>query len=207
MICVLADQERNTRNVMEHKGEQLISKDIKMVLFKIKPSLKYDGVGVFALRDIKKGTIICDVEKIDEEYFISHEEVEGLDSETKQVMIDFCAQDKDGFYTPLDLNYLSVPCHMNHHCNGNVGCDENNFIAIKDIKKGQELCFDYALVISNPKYKLKCKCGDEKCRKVITGNDWKDKAFIKKNYQYMASLQRELVYSALNDFDNKFRNV
>lgn len=178
------------------------AEDIKKVLFKIKPSPKYKGIGVFALRDIQEGTIICDVEKIDEEIFIPRDEFEKIDPVTQQVMIDFCAQDKDGYYCPLDLNYLPIPIHMNHHCNGNVGCnEESSFIAIKDIKEGEELCFDYALVISNPDYRLECSCGAKNCRSVITGNDWKDPAFRKKNYQYMSALQRGLAHEMFgNDF-------
>lgn len=176
------------------------AEDIKPVLFKIQPSPKYKGVGVFAVRDIRKGTIICDVEKIDEEIFISREEFEKIDLVTQQVMTDFCAQDKDGYYCQIDLNYLPVPIHMNHHCDGNVGCDEqSSFIAIKDIKEGEELCFDYALVISNPDYTLECGCGAENCRKVITGNDWMDAEFRKKNYRYMSELQRGLVHEIFGD--------
>ncbi|MDD5083629.1 MAG: hypothetical protein PHT88_01660, partial [Candidatus Moranbacteria bacterium] len=183
------------RSAMENKGIQSNKKMMAEALFKIKPSPKYKGIGVFALRDIPKGTIICDVEKITEEFFIPWKDCEKIDPITQGVMHDFCAQDKDGYYCPLDLNYLSIPMHMNHCCNGNVGCDEeSDFVAIKNIRKGQELCFDYALVMSNPDYVLKCKCGDRHCRKVITGNDWKDPSFQKKNYRYMSALQRDLVH-------------
>lgn len=179
--------KKNTKNSIK-------AKDIAKVLFKIKPSLKYKGIGVFALRDIKKGTIICDVNKIDDEPFVSWKEFDKIDAITQNVIIDFCAQDKNGYYGSTDLNYLSIPIHMNHHCNGNVGCDEDsNFVTIKNIRKGDELCFDYALVISNPNYKLKCKCGDKKCRKIITGNDWKDALFQKINYKFMSPLMRKLV--------------
>lgn len=180
---------------MENKEDWSNAKDIKKVLMRIKPSPKYDGIGVFAMRDMKKGTVLCAPDKIEEEFFIPWEEADKLDPATREIMNDFCSQDEDGYYTILDLNYLPIPSHMNHHCNGNVGCDEwNNFVTIKDVKAGDELCFDYALVISNPKYRLECKCGDDNCRNVITGNDWKDPVFQKKNYQYMSPLLRELIY-------------
>jgi SET domain-containing protein len=180
---------------MGSRGERFSSRDIKPALLKIRSSAKYDGVGVFALRDIGKGTVVCDAEKIDEQHFFSWEEFEKIDPVTQQTIIDFCAQDKDGFYAPADLNYLPIPIHMNHSCDGNVGCDEeNNFVAIKDIKEGEELCFDYALVISNPNYTLECKCGAGNCRKTVTGNDWMDAEFRKKNYRYMSPLLRGLVY-------------
>lgn len=179
---------------MASKRYQLTAKDIKISLFKIKPSPKHKGIGVFALRDIKKGTLICDAKKVDEDYFVPWEEFDKLDRITQQTVVDFCAQDKDGYYGPIDLNYTPVPLQMNHHCSGNVGCDEKcNFVAIKNIKDGEELCFDYALAISNPDYCLKCNCGDTRCRKLVTGNDWLDKNFQKKNYKHMSPLMRGLV--------------
>jgi hypothetical protein len=185
---------------MTNNEERSNPRGIVPALMKIKPSAKYDGVGVFALRDIQEGTVVCDAEKIDEQYFFSWEEFERIDPVTQRIIMDFCAQDKDGFYAPTDLNYLPIPIHMNHSCDGNVGCDEdNNFVVIKDIKEGEELCFDYALVISNPKYKLECKCGAESCRKTVTGNDWMDAEFRKKNYRHMSPLLRGLVYETFGE--------
>lgn len=163
------------------------------VQLKIRPSLKYKGVGVFALKPIKKGEIVCDMRKIDEDVFVSWLEYNKLDKATKDAVVDFCAQDGEGYYGPLDLNYLAMPLYMNHSCDGNVGSDDaGNFIAIRQIKAGEELCFDYALVISRPTYKMMCKCGSKNCRKIITGNDWMDKEFRKKNYKYMSPIQRKL---------------
>lgn len=166
---------------MGNQRKSLTAKDIKPVVLRIQPSPRYGGVGVFALRDIKKGTILCDVAKIDEEVFVSWEEFAKIDPITRAFIIDFCAEDRDGFYSPVDLNSLTIPGHMNHHCEANVGCDSNdNFVAIRDIRQGEETCLDYAFVISNPAYTMKCACGSEKCRGIVTGNDWKDPDFQKK---------------------------
>lgn len=179
---------------MSENYKQLKAKDIAPVLLRIKQSPKFKGIGVFALRDISKGTIICDAKLVAEDFFISGKEFNKLDKETKEVMIDFCAQDEDGYYTPMNLNYLSIPLHMNHSCDGNVGCnDKGNFVAIKNIKKGTEACFDYGLVMSNPNYKLKCCCDSKKCRGIITGNDWLEANFRKNNYQYMSPQLKNLV--------------
>ncbi|MFZ1735630.1 MAG: hypothetical protein WAU31_01730, partial [Candidatus Moraniibacteriota bacterium] len=85
---------------MNHCRKQLSAEDIELVLLRIQPSPKYSGVGVFALRDIKGGTILCDVEKISEEVFVPWEEFAKIDAATRSFMIDFCAEDKDGFYSP-----------------------------------------------------------------------------------------------------------
>lgn len=177
---------------MNNRRKQLSAEDIEPVLLRIQPSPKYSGVGVFALRDIKEGTILCDVEKISKEVFVPWEEFAKIDATTRSFMIDFCAEDKDGFYSPINLNYLTIPGHMNHHCEANVGCDaDDNFVAIRDIKKGEETCLDYAFVISNPAYIMKCACDSKKCRGIVTGNDWKNPAFWKKNSNFFSSNVRK----------------
>jgi hypothetical protein len=181
-------------SVRKDMARVIRARDIIPAIMCIKPSKKFGGVGVFALRKIKKGTILCDVQKTDKDFFVSWSEYHRLDTVTKKVVINFCAQDKDGYYGPLDLNYLPIPLHMNHSCVGNVGCDNKwNLVAIHNVKVGEELYFDYALVISNPTFRLKCRCKSVHCRRIITGNDWMDPMFIKKNYKYMSPIQRNLV--------------
>lgn len=177
---------------MENRHKSLTSKDIRPAVLRIRPSSRYGGIGVFALRDIEKGAVLCDAEKISEEVFVSWEEFAKIDAITRAFIIDFCAEDKDGFYSPIDLKYLTIPGHMNHHCEANVGCDVNdNFVAIRAIKEGEETCLDYAFVISNPAYTMKCLCGSKKCRKVITGNDWQIPSFRKENKRHMSSSLRK----------------
>jgi uncharacterized protein len=75
---------------------------------------------------------------------------------------------------------------MNRSCNGNVGFDENgDFVARRGITKGEELAYDYALAESNPIFRMRCKCGNPKCRAIISGNDWKDPQFRSENAPYM----------------------
>jgi SET domain-containing protein len=178
---------------MKRSRRALKSKDVAAALYRVKPSEK-DGVGVFALRNLKKGTVICDMMKIEKDYFVPWSEYKKIDPVTQAVIMNFCAQDGEGYYGPADLNYLPIPLHMNHSCDGNVGCDrKGDFVAIRNIKRGDELCFDYALVISNSKFALRCHCGERKCRKMITGDDWQDRSFQEKNLRYMSPLVRGLI--------------
>jgi hypothetical protein len=39
---------------------------------------------------------------------------------------------------------------------------------------------------------MTCTCGSKHCRKVVTGNDWKDCAFRKVNLRYMLPRLRRL---------------
>lgn len=63
---------------------------------------------------------------------------------------------------------------LNHSCNPNSWLkDEVTLIAMRDIKRDEELTADYGTWISRPDWKMECKCGSEVCRKIITGEDWK----------------------------------
>jgi len=64
--------------------------------------------------------------------------------------------------------------YVNHSCNGNCWYQNGELlIAMKDIKAGDEIAYDYALTECNPEWSLKCLCGHGNCRGTITGNDWK----------------------------------
>ena len=167
--------------MLERYGYQLADhKSFKKALIRIRPSQKFGGIGVFAVRNLKKGTTIAEADLLGEGKYYSWDSFKKLDKESQEIINDFCAQTDDGFFAPFDINYISIPWHMNHCCDGNVGCDAHgNFIAIRDIQKNSELCYDYSLVTCNPRYKLVCRCGSKKCRGTITGDDWKDPEYRK----------------------------
>jgi uncharacterized protein len=47
------------------------------------------------------------------------------------------------------------------------------YVALRDIAVDEELTFDYAMNDDDPNEIMKCQCGAESCRRVITGVDWK----------------------------------
>jgi hypothetical protein len=162
-------------------------KKFKQALIKIAPSEQFGGIGVFAVRNLAIGTKIGEVDYMDEGFFLAYADFKKIDKESQKIITDFCANSKEGFFIPKDINYMSIPWHMNHCCDGNVGFDAGgNFVTIKKVKKGDELCYDYGFGMSNPKYKLVCRCKSSDCRKIITGNDWKNPEYVKKNYKYMS---------------------
>lgn len=149
-------------------------KKIPKVLIEIRPSkIVKNFIGLFAVRELKKGTIIGEA-KYFKESFHPWKDFKNLDKQTQKKVVDYCVGTEKGFYAPDDFNYMSIPWHMNHSCDGNVAFDKNdNFITIKNVKEGEELSWDYGLTETNPNFKMKCSCRSKKCRKVITGNDWK----------------------------------
>jgi len=76
---------------------------------------------------------------------------------------------------------------FNHSCEPNLGYKNTIIIvAMKDIKLGEELVFDYGMSESNFK-PYTCNCGSQNCRKTITQDDWKDKELQNKHGEFFAT--------------------
>lgn len=166
------------------------------VIVEIKPSkMLKDEVGVFSVRNFDKDKIIFSGDHYAGQ-MIKWKEFNKFDSITQKKILAYCPGDADGFIAPHDFNYLSIGWHMNHSCNPNVGFNEHDdFIAMRKIKSGEELCWDYGFDEINPKFTMKCSCHDKKCRKLITGNDWKKLVIDKKKYQYFSSKLKGFISS------------
>lgn len=67
---------------------------------------------------------------------------------------------------------------FNHSCNPNAGIKgQIVLVAMRDIQAGEEITFDYAMCLYSPSdttdgYEMKCQCGAENCRGVVTDRDW-----------------------------------
>lgn len=126
-----------------------------------------EGKGLFAMQDIKDGEIIF----IKTGHIVTVKEATQLEKQlgeySLQISDDFSLCPK----TKEELKDMAI--FINHSCEPNVGPDgQITFIALRDIKAGEELFHDYAMTTARP-YKLKCNCGLKNCRGIITGNDWK----------------------------------
>ena len=65
---------------------------------------------------------------------------------------------------------------INHSCDSNTWMkDAHTLIAKNNIKTGEQITADYTLWEADENYisKWECKCGSSKCRKIITGKDWR----------------------------------
>lgn len=145
-----------------------------------------DGKGVIAKRNIPKGEIISiwgggifrtkDLKKI---------------SRYRPHLFSHSIGVSEGFHLAvLNMNKGLDDCdRFNHSCNPNIGVKGQIIIVSRrNIKKGEELCFDYETteVKGCGGLPFNCKCGDKNCRKTIDGNAWKDKKFQKENEGYFS---------------------
>lgn len=168
------------------------------VRLELRPSrLDPGGVGVFAMCDLQKGEKVADgVSEEDFQHLVPWEWFYRCDEEIQRKIMTFCVGTPNGFVPPpdFDFNKLSIEWYLNHSCNGNCGFDDDgDFTAIRDIRRGEELSYDYGLVESNPRFSMRCNCGSENCRYVITGNDWSNESFTRRNHDHMHPHLRRLV--------------
>jgi hypothetical protein len=163
-------------------------KTIPKLMYEIRPSKFFPGeVATFAVRNIKKGDIIDNINSPEEVVFLHERDFKKLDPITRKRITRFCIIDEDNEYCiPADLNNMGSSWYFNHSCDSNVAYDKKgNFVAIRNIKKDEELSLDYGRMYTNPNFKMKCACKSPNCRGIITGNDWLDPEFKKNNIGLM----------------------
>ncbi len=57
---------------------------------------------------------------------------------------------------------------INHSCRPNVGIRQCfQAIALRDIEQGEELRFDYTTTMSEQRWTMICRCGEQNCRGII----------------------------------------
>jgi len=116
------------------------------------------GVGLIAIRDIKKDTLLFNLSNYlperDELVDISEEEVSSLGEEVVSLIKSYTAISHLGTYALHEngLNNINLGYYLNHSDDPNIRVEMSknanpyqyaNFIAIKDIKKGEELTENY----------------------------------------------------------------
>jgi uncharacterized protein len=103
------------------------------------------GVGVFAIRDIPKGTDIFAGDS-DGMVWVDANDVKNTEAEIKKLYDDFCVIKEGKYGCPPNFNVLTPSWYLNDSKDGaNVVCTATyRFIAVRDIKKGEELLSDYS---------------------------------------------------------------
>lgn len=78
--------------------------------------------------------------------------------------------------------------HINHSCNPNTGLQGMVTLrALRPIRKGEELTFDYSSAEAEKEWTMRCHCGAPQCRKVIRSIQF----LPKKTYQkYLPMIPR-----------------
>lgn len=118
------------------------------------------GKAVFAGRDFKKGEKII--------------EFKGRLFTYEQLPTPY--DEVEDHYVQIDKNLYMGPSgnlddFFNHSCNPNSGIKIIGkrvfLIAIKNVKKGEEIAFDYSTTMDEDDWELDCVCNNKNCRKKI----------------------------------------
>ena len=151
-----------------------------MKLYKVKKS-NIDKRGLYASNNIKSGTKV--IEYIGK--LISKKETETnpkFDNEKDIYLFNLNSKyDLDGDYS------WNTARLINHSCNPNCEVDGKGLkiwvTAIKDIKKGDELSYDYGFGYDVDYKQFPCKCGSQNCVGYIVreGSRWRINKKFKKN--------------------------
>jgi len=141
-----------------------------------------DRKGLFAKQHIFKDELLIDFSSGPGK-FVSLKESDALYNKGYDYMIQV---NDDLFFAAVDDDDLEDEDFINHSCEPNCGIRGSlQIVAMRDIKRGEEITFDYAMTESSS-YSMHCKCGKEKCRHIITGNDWMINALQKKYSGYFS---------------------
>jgi SET domain-containing protein len=140
----------------------------------VKDTEKY-GKGIFATKNIKKDEVLI----VMGGYIFDIEDENHLNDFNCDKPIEISEDFSLCPIEPSDMDLM--PQHyVNHSCNPNTGFKGSQFmVAMRDIQSGEEVLYDYAMIIaSNPKsteyFKMDCLCGAPNCRKVIDEEGWKN---------------------------------
>jgi SET domain-containing protein len=126
--------------------------------------------GVFAVKDIPKGLKVVEYtgEKVSKQ-----EGTARLAKQAKEGMVYIFELDDQ---TDIDgLSGGSDAIYINHSCEPNCVIDIADgkiwVIAIRDIKSGEELSYDYCFDFDEETFNIPCKCGSKDCRGYIVSED------------------------------------
>lgn len=130
--------------------KEALLKDLQQSTYvMIKPSPLH-GIGVFAIRDIPKGTRNIFSQGVGEWIKLTIAEVEALPKHSRDLVENHCLFDQDCYYVPdYGFKLVDLVIYLNHSDKPNVVSinDGEFFEAIIDIKAGEELLVDYGTIV------------------------------------------------------------
>ena len=117
----------------------------------IKPSPLH-GIGVFAIRNIPKGTKDIFSQGVGDWIKVSKEEVDALPKHSKDLIENHCLFDEDHYFSPdYGFKLIDLVIYLNHSDTPNVISlnEGEQFEAIRDIAVGEELLVDYGTIVES----------------------------------------------------------
>lgn len=149
-----------------------------------RPKADDSGNGIFALEPLQKGELVAVFGGVVYEWdaFVT------LPHRDRSL----CIQVEDRLF--LVPQPIGEGDYVNHSCNPNAGLSgQIGLVAMRDVKIGEEVCFDYAMSDTMPYDEFECQCANTNCRGSISGSDWQKSELQKRYAGYFAPhVQRKI---------------
>jgi len=113
---------------------------------RLKPSKVCDGVGVFALRPIPKGTVLF-VDTIPDRDFVRWDQLKDVDSTVIGYLSSMCRTSSEGLYLSQTINNINLSYYINHSDLPNVVYSNSlgRFITVENIQEDEEVLCTYRI--------------------------------------------------------------
>lgn len=100
--------------------------------------------------------------------------------------------------------------YLNHSCSPTAGVlGRNKIVAMRNLKKGEEVTIDYALSETYPLWHMKCSCRANNCRKIVKPYQdmpsQRKKKYIKYTSKYILDMKMHLSWDEYITQRNKKR--
>ncbi len=135
------------------------------------------GRGVFATRTIAAGDLIA----VWGGEVVTEADLPKLPHERRlAIQIDerlFLFSNREG---PADW--------INHSCSPNAGMrGQVSLVAMRRIRAGEEIHYDYAMTDGSPYDEFVCSCGSPRCRGFVSGEDWRRPELVRRYAGFFSS--------------------
>lgn len=157
------------------------------------------GKGLFASQDIKKGETVFIIKGKKIKFLIDSKE------KAKKAGLNWVGISKNEWRDP------SFHCvYFNHSCDANTAIRGHvTVVALRNIKKGEEVTFDYSTTEADIFWRFKCNCGAKNCRKVVESIQFLPEKTYKRYMPYIPKYFRKVYnnfsvsnFKSINDFKN-----
>jgi hypothetical protein len=122
------------------------------------------GHGIVASAPIRRGELLC----VWGGRIITRAELDTLTEAERSYVLQM--EDNLYLFAPGEPEPAE---YINHSCAPNAGfAGQVSLVALRNIRPGEEVCFDYAMSESSEFAEFDCRCGAPDCRGRVCANDW-----------------------------------